>query len=308
MTSLRSGVKMGLMKKKNKLIFEPISREESDRLHHLANEQFQNAKSLLKKFNVNEFLKSIHISKKYPNFNYEFDDIEKLIGRACGIDEQFGQIYGGFYCEEHSNRRVKLYTEDFLKDGSIFSKLDKSLEFIPIAYIIGYGEQEYEAVEIIVGYLYSTRFKFSFFTYYQVGLDEIGFFIFAKKISSPKKNISKILKKIFFQSKKKWFGFENTLNSVDWGKYVILNKDLKWNSFELKKTFKSVLDKRKFFKKIHLEEQGDPKDYYNLPIYFLRQKNFLLIPNLKVESNGGFNRTPKFIKSKLKKPSIVLKV
>jgi len=72
---------------------------------------------------------------------------------------------------------------------------------------------------------------------------------------------------------------------------------------ELKKIFKKALKIRRLLNNDYLEEVGDPKGIYDLPIFFLKQNNFLLFPN-----EGLFNRTPKFIKSKLKKPSIVLKV
>jgi hypothetical protein len=93
-------------------------------------------------------------------------------------------------------------------------------------------------------------------------------------------------------------------------KYILLNKSLNWKLPELKTIFKKALGARQLINKNYLElyateaerKSGDSKGIYDLPIFLIKQKNFLLFPN-----EGIFNRTPKFIKSKLKKPNVVLK-
>ncbi len=274
-----------------------------------------NFNRLCKEFNIQIFLKKIKVFpiklelvSKPRNNKTSPIYMENLIGDACGFEKDRHIKYGQY--ETKNEPIVKpaqypfLYDTDILRDGSIFSKLDKSFKFSPIITFIGnvHGLNPYQ---LLVGCLYSTKNNMSYITFFEDNSDYLNFYFIKKTSGNLMNKIPKIKSFLKQLIKKKTilYGLEGDL------KFILMNRDLNFKNNELSTFFSYAKNERKKLLS-YLQKDGlasniikKQKINYNLSFYTInKNKNFFFT------YEQIFEKDENYIKSKLKKPSFELKI
>ena len=272
-----------------------------------------NLKKLSKEFNSKIFLKNIKLfpiklgasKKKFTNNPTSLIHIENLIAYACGFDEggdrslQYGQ-----YEIDSLSYSVQVYKTDFLRNGNIFNKLDNSFEFSPIMTFVGYVDGV-EPYQIIISCLYSHQNDTSYITWFDDKSNYFHFY-FVKKLSGNLMKKVPLIKSFFKQLLKKntiLYGQESDI------KFILINKDLNLKDSELASLFLYAQNERKKLI-IYLREDGlasniieKEKINYNLNFYTIDSKK-----NFFFTYDQIFEKDHNYIETKLKKPSIQIKI
>ena len=269
-----------------------------------------NFNRLCKEFNIQIFLKKIKVFpiklelvNKPRNNKISSTYMENLIGDACGFETD-RHIQYGHYENETSQFTTRLYDTNILRDGSIFSKLDKSFKFSPIITFIGnvHGLNPYQ---LLVGCLYSPKNNMSYITFFEDNSDNFNFYFIKKTSGNLMCKIPKIKSFLKQLIKKKTilYGLESDL------KFILMNRDLNFKNNELSAFFSYAKNERKKLLSYLLKDElasniiKKQKINYNLSFYTInKNKNFFFT------YEQIFEKDENYIKSKLKKPSFELKI